>query len=105
MRKNAQTVTYSSNLIVSAIPATLYGFAGFNSAATGQFILLFDAIELPPDGEVPIIQVFAAAGSNFSLDYGTLGRVFKNGIIICNSSIGETKIIGADDIWIDAQYK
>lgn len=102
---NATTVAYAASLVAKPKPGTLYGLTGYNSKASTQFILIHDAALLPADGAVPAVVLSVAASSPFSLDYGTLGRTFKNGIVVVNSSTGPTKTIGSADCWFDVQYR
>jgi len=101
---NATTTAYAASLVVKASAGTLYNVTGYNSKASAQFVQIFDAAALPTDGAVPAVVISVAASSPFSISFGTYGRRFENGIVICNSSTGPTKTIGAADLWIDAQY-
>lgn len=82
---------------------TLYGFSGFNNGAT-QFILVFDSVGLPADGAVPVFVLSAGAAANFSAYWGSVGRAFHQGIVLCNSSTAATKTIGTATCWFDVQY-
>jgi hypothetical protein len=59
---------------------------------------------LPDDAAIPKVIIVVPASSNFSIDFGEHGRVFNNGVVICNSSTGPTKTIGLADCWFDTQY-
>ena len=102
---NSTSIAYEASRIVKPTPGTLYGLTGYNSKASAQFILIFDAPLLPAEGAVPAIIIAVAATTPFSLDYGSLGRQFKRGIVICNSSTANTKTIGSADCWFDVQYR
>lgn len=101
---NATTTAYATSLVVKAKGGVLYGFSGYNSKASAQFIQVHDAAALPADAAVPKIIFQVSASSPFSFDAGRYGRYFPNGIVICNSSTGPTKTIGSADIWVDAQF-
>jgi hypothetical protein len=104
-RPSSSTSTaYEASRVVKATPGTLLGFSGYNSNASTQFIQVHDATALPANGVAPKILLSAAGSSPFSFDLGTYGRAFANGIVICNSSTGPTKAIGAADCWFDVQY-
>lgn len=82
----------------------VYGFSVFNSNAAAQSILMFDASTLPADTAVPLMAFHASAGSVLSVYYGEMGRLFRRGIILCNSSTATTKTIGAADCFFDVEY-
>ena len=102
---NASTTAYAASLIVKASAGVLYIVTGFNSRSSGQFIQIFDSATLPADTSVPKIIFYVESNSNFSFDLGVYGRAFSSGIVVCNSSTGPTKTIGAADCWFDVQYK
>ena len=101
---NNSTTAYATSLIIKASAGSLYIITGFNSKTTDQFIQLHDSATLPADTAIPKVIFRVAAGSNFSFDLGIYGRVFTSGIVVCNSSTGPTKTIGAADCWFDCQY-
>ena len=102
---NRSTTAYAASLVVSANPAILLGFSGYNSKTSAQFIQVHDVASLPADAEAPKIVIKVEAESSFAMDFGQDGRQFDTGIVICNSSTGATKTIGSADCWIDAQVK
>jgi hypothetical protein len=101
---NASSVAYEASHIIKAAPGKLFGLTIYNSKATAQFIQLHDAAALPIDTAIPVVLIYAQATSSVSFDLGIFGRNFTNGIVVCNSSTGPTKTIGAADLFIDAQY-
>lgn len=90
--------------VVKSGAGTLFGFSGFNSKVSAQFIQVFDAQTVPADASVPVFVMTAPTVANFSVDFGFYGRAFHSGIVIVNSSTAATKTIGAADCWFDAQY-
>lgn len=90
--------------VVKSGSGVLWGFSGISNAGGSQFVQAFDARELPADGAIPIIVVGVGPGGNFSYDGGTMGRPFREGIILCCSSTLATKTIAAASCWFDAQY-
>jgi len=102
--RNSTSVAYEASRVVSAGPAACYGLTGYNSLASPQFIQIHDAASLPADTAVPVVTLSVPASSNFSIDFGQYGRYCKNGIVVCNSTTGPTKTIGAANCWFDVQY-
>jgi hypothetical protein len=100
---NVSVSAYATNLVISATSKRLFGMSGYNSNVAGQFIQLHDASTLPADTVVPVVIFFVPGLSNFSIDFGVRGRNFTTGIVVCNSSTGPTKTIGAADCFFDAQ--
>lgn len=82
----------------------LFGFTVYSSNAAAQFVLLFDATALPADTAVPLMAFPVAATANVAAYWGTAGRSFTHGIVLCNSSTAATKTIGAADCFFDVQY-
>jgi hypothetical protein len=98
------SLAYEAFRVAKSGAGTCFGFSGYNSKATAQFILVFDRDKLPADTAVPVTIVNVPGASNFSVDYGIWGRAFSQGIIVCNSSTGPTKTIGSADCWFDVLY-
>lgn len=101
---NTTTTAYASSLTIASVPSVLYMLTGYNSKTSPQFIQIHDATSVPADGSVPKITFYVPAQANFSYDFGTYGRFFTTGIVVCNSSTGQTKTIGSTDCWFDAQW-
>lgn len=100
---NKHSNAYGASLVVKSGPGILYGFTVYNSAAAAQFIGWYDSATLPADGVAPdgFISVATVAGSGVAW---LPGRTFHTGIVLCNSSTGPTKTIGAADCYFDAQF-
>lgn len=101
---NATSSAYEASRVVKASAGKVFGLQGYNSKASAQFIQLHDAASLPADTAVPEVILTVAATANFSIDFGTNGRYFPTGIVVCDSSTGPTKTLGSADCWFDVQY-
>lgn len=101
---NASSQAPVNSIVIAGGRGHLFGFWGYNRNAVAQFLLLFDSDTLPADGAIPAAVLKVAGSSNFSAFFGSIGRAFDRGIVICNSSTDTTKTIGAADLIIDVQY-
>ena len=99
----AATTAYKKSLIVKASAGRLFLLVGYNSNAAAQFIQVHNSVTVPADGVAPV-YTFSVPQGNFSLDLSSIGDYFSTGIVVCNSSTGPTKTIGADDCWFTALY-
>lgn len=100
---NRTVNAYVSNIVASTVPTTLLGLTVTNSAVTAQYIQLHNTQSLPADDEIPVLPIRVEALSSLGLDFGVYGREFTQGLVVCNSSTGPTKTIGAADCWFDVQ--
>lgn len=101
---NAASTAYEASRVIKATAGVLRHLTIYNSASIDQFYQLHDAAALPANGAAPVLPIKVPAGASMALDFGSVGRSFANGIVVCNSSTGPTKTIGAADSWFDAQY-
>jgi len=100
---SAVTNAYAASKVVKASGGALYWMYGHNSGPT-QYIQVHNATSLPANGAVPSILIVAAAGANFVLEFSKFGIWFPTGIVLCNSSTGPTKTIGAADCWFGVLF-
>lgn len=102
---NSHSNGYEAFRVVKTGPGYLFGFSGYSSNASGQFIQVHDSQGLPADGAVPAMVISCGtAASNFSAYFALPGRAFLYGIVLCNSSTAASKTIGSADTWFDAQF-
>jgi hypothetical protein len=100
---NIHSQAFANAIIVKTGPGILYGFMAFSSKASSQFILVFDANGVPPEGAVPATCFTIAATANLPVQW-LPGRTFLTGCVLVNSSTGPTKTIGAADTFFDVQF-
>jgi hypothetical protein len=101
---NSTSIVYEASRLVCGQPCRLFGFTGYNSKASAQFIQVLDASIIPATGAVPVITFTVPATSNFSWDDNPNGRLMAKGIIVVNSSTGPTYTAGSADCWFDVQF-
>lgn len=101
---NSSSIIYENSRFVKGSAGTLYGFSGYNSKGSGQFIQLFDSANLPADTAVPKFVLTVGTVANFSADFGVYGMAFSYGLWIANSSTGPTKTIGSADCFFAVRY-
>jgi hypothetical protein len=101
---NSSSDVYENSRSCGGGGSRLFGFSGYSSNVAAQFILVFDTNRLPADGAHPVMVIPVAAASVFSAYFGSIGRWFSRGIVLCNSTTGPTKTIGVADTWFDVQY-
>jgi hypothetical protein len=94
----------AASLIVKPGQGKLYGLSVTSTKAATQFVQVFDSSVLPADGAVPLISFSVPATSAGGLYFGSVGRAFEQGIVVCNSSTQATKTIGSADCLFDAQF-
>lgn len=82
----------------------VYGITVYNSNAGSQFVLMFDSSTLPADTAVPLMTFKVSSQGTLGLYYGEMGRLFRRGIVLCNSSTDTTKTIGSADCLFDVEY-
>lgn len=103
---NSSSSVYETGRLAKSGPGTLYGFQGYSSRASAQFIQAFDLPSFAQltSASVPVFFLTVNATGNYSASFGTLGRRFLQGIVVVNSSTGPTYTAGSADTWFDIQY-
>lgn len=107
--KTATTSAVAASLIVTPSTTTnqhlrCFDIVGYNNSASDQYIQVHDTAALPANGAVPVAVLLAPAGYQFAFTW-TAGRLFANGITVCNSSTAATKTIGSADCLFDINYR
>lgn len=102
--RNSTNPALASSLVAMEGQGRLIGFTVSNTKASAQFILLFDSNALPADGAVPRMSFSVPASDAKAVYFGSSGRWFHQGIILCNSSTQGTKTIGSADCIFDVQF-
>ena len=107
--KTSSTTAVAASLIVTPSTTTnqrlrCFDIVGFNNSASDQYIQVHDTAALPANGVVPIAVALAPAGYQFALSW-TAGRLFANGITVCNSSTAVTLTVGSANCLFDITYR
>lgn len=96
------STAYEASRIFKASAGNLYGFIVYNSNASAQFILCFNATSLPANGTATVTTPLrCAATSTCSYSAGTIPRAFSTGIVCGNSSTSPTLTTGAADVFFE----
>lgn len=99
------TASYTNGGVVKASAGNVYGFSGYNSSTSAQFIQLHNKSSIPVDGVIPEFIFLVPALSSFSFNSGNFPYNFNVGVVWTNSSTGPTKTIGSSNIWMNVNYK
>lgn len=101
---NATSPALASSIVATTGVCRLFGFTATSTNVAAQFVLVFDALTVPSNNAVPLFAVNVAAASPASVYFGSVGRSFDRGIVICNSTTQGTLTLGAADTLFDVQY-
>lgn len=101
----SSTSALATSAVIKASSGTLHSLIGFNDSSSAQYIQLHDSATLPANTAVPKLVITVPTKANFSIDFGSFGMPFANGIVWCNSSTLATKTIGSADCFATAIYK
>jgi hypothetical protein len=93
-----------TNLVVKASAGKLYKLVFTNGNAAVRYLQIHNTTTLPADTAVPIVSIPVPIGQTFTLDLTQFGQYFSTGMVVCNSSTGATKTVGAADSYINAWY-
>lgn len=95
-----KTTALATNLVVKASAGRCHQLIGYSTVS--QWLQIHDASSLPADTAVPVLTFPIVAGSPFNIPLAALACT--TGIVVCNSTTGPTKTIGAANTWITALY-
>lgn len=106
---NSTATGYTNTLQVFSGQGRLFGINGYSSRASTQFILVIDSSGLPANGAasvvvIPVTSSATAGGGLFSAYFGPMGRWFRQGCWVLNSSTSPTLTLGSADTLFDAQF-
>lgn len=102
---NKHSNVLSRSLVVKTGPGKLYGFSVLSTNVGAQFVLLWDRVDVPANGDTTLCQPFViAAAGNLGISWGDVGRTFLYGCVLTNSTTAGSQTAGALDCWFDAQY-
>lgn len=96
---------YEKSKVVKDSAGTLFNISGYSKRVTKQWIMIFDSDTLPSDGAVPLIVIPVDGQDSFYWDSRDYPKEFSTGIVVCNSTTGDTKTIGDDDCLFNVNYK
>lgn len=82
-------------LQVKAGSGLLFTVQANNSNGSTRYLQLFDSLDAPANGEVPLQTTPIATTATGSLDFGTLGLPFNEGMWIALSSTEATLTLAA----------
>jgi hypothetical protein len=101
---NSTSGALENSHFVSAGECRLFGFTVSSTLGAGQFIQVFDAVDLPANGAIPLLSIDIATVTAKGVYFGMVGRWFYRGIWLCNSTTQGSKTLGAANCLFDAQY-
>lgn len=96
----AKNTALATNLVVKASAGRLHQLIGYSTVS--QFIQVHDASSLPADTAVPVAVYPIVAGVGFNIPLAALSCT--TGIVVCISTTGPTKTIGAANTFVTALY-
>lgn len=96
------STVFETGHILKASAGTLVSLMGHTTAASTQYIQLFNSTTIPADGTAPRMMLTLPASSDFSVDLPITGMPFTTGISVSNSSTTSTKTSGSPDVWFCA---
>lgn len=101
--KNGITPALVNSFVAYTGPCRLFGFTVTNTKTAAQFVQVFDAATVPADTAVPLLSKSVSATDAVGFYWGSIGRWFNNGVVLCNSSTSATKTVGSADCLFDVQ--
>lgn len=99
---DASAVLQNSHLITGQL--RVYGFSVYSSLTSPQYIQMFDATTVPADSAIALQNFNIPASNVLGVYFGPMGRIFRRGLVLCNSTTDTSKTIGAANCLFDVQY-
>lgn len=81
-----------------------YGFSVYNQSANAQWIFMMTPDTFQTSGATPLQSFPVAAKSLLSVDFGQVGRAFRQGFVLANSTTEATLTVGSANCIFDIQY-
>ena len=94
-----------ASAVVKAAACRLLFLHFYNANAAARWLQVFDSATLPADTAIPLLTFPVAIAGTFTLNLAPLGLLMRKGIVVCNSSTGPTKTIGAADSLFVVGYR
>ncbi len=101
---NASSPKLSSSIVAHTGVCRLVGFTATSTNAAAQFVQVHDANAVPANGAIPLFTFNVALVNSVTGYWGSMGRWFDRGLVLCNSSTQGTLTIGVADTLFDVQY-
>ena len=108
VRIQGPNATANGGALVQKLQATtkagkLFAFTLYNTSGSSQYLQFFDSASTPSNGTVPLFQINMPSDSHANFT-SPVGKEFKNGIFVGNSSTSASYTPGSADCLIDVDF-